>query len=68
MNTNSSLEHSQQFKTMEKGYFEGGVFLNSLLISGTTGIGIGLFYRYGPYAEVNALKNLVPKISVSINL
>jgi hypothetical protein len=68
MNTSSIIQHSQQFKTMEKGYFEGGLIINNVLVSGVSGIGIGLFYRYGPYAELNELKNFVPKITVSFNL
>jgi len=68
MRSNSIIQHSQQFRTMEKGYFEGGLIINNVLVSGVTGIGIGLFYRYGPYAEVNELKNFVPKITISFNL
>ena len=68
MNTSSFLQHSQQFRTMEKGYFEGGLIINNVLVSGVSGIGIGLFYRYGPYAEVNELKNFVPKITATFNL
>lgn len=68
MNTSSFLQHSQQFRTMEKGYFEGGLIINNVLVAGVSGIGIGLFYRYGPYAEVNELKNFVPKITATFNL
>lgn len=68
MRSNSIIQHSQQFRTMEKGYFEGGLIINNVLVSGVTGIGIGLFYRYGPYAEVNEFKNFVPKITISFNL
>ena len=38
------------FKTLEKGYFESGLLFDNVLVSGTSGIGFGVFYRYGPYA------------------
>lgn len=63
--TNKYL-HYQDFRSMDKGFFEGGVILNSLFTSGFTGIGIACFYRYGYYADWK--KNIVPKIAVSFNL
>ena len=68
MNSTTISAHNQQFNTMEKGYYECGLFINNVLISGVSGIGIGLFYRYGPYAETNELNNFVPKITVAFNL
>ena len=47
-NTTSYLGHDS--KTMEKGFFESGLLFDNILISGTSGIGLGVFYRYGPYA------------------
>jgi len=68
MSASSMAQHSMAFKSMEKGYYEGGVILNNVLISGFSGIGIGLFYRYGPYSNPEALENFVPKITVNFNL
>jgi hypothetical protein len=65
--TNKFL-HYQDFRSMDKGFFEGGVILNSLFTSGFTGIGIACFYRYGYYADADWKKNIVPKIAVSFNL
>ena len=60
------------FKTMEKGYFESGLFLKNLLvinISGlNTGLGIGLFGRYGPYEHQRLSQNLTLKLAANFLL
>lgn len=61
-------QHSVSFKSMDKGFFEGGVILNNVLVSGFTGIGIAAFYRYGEYSDSDWKKNIMPKIAVSFNL
>lgn len=68
MSATSIAQHSMAFKSMDKGYFEGGLILNNVLISGFSGVGIGLFYRYGPYSNTEVLENFVPKITVNFNL
>ena len=47
-NTDAYL--GQTAETMEKGFFESGLLFDNILISNTTGVGMGVFYRYGPYA------------------
>ena len=49
------------FKTMEKGYFESGFVVNGLLATPFTKIGVGVFYRYGPYALDGVWKNFAFK-------
>jgi len=49
------LHQGIDFKTLEKGFFEGGLIVNNLvrfnyLNMGYLGLGIGVFYRYGPNA------------------
>lgn len=61
-------EHSQTFGSMDNGLFESGIILNGLLTQSFMGIGVGVFYRYGYYSNVNELKNIVPKISLKIGL
>lgn len=68
MGTTTLSQHSVTFKTMEKGFFEGGLVLNNLFVSGFSGVGIGLFYRYGPYSNPEVLENFVPKITATFNL
>lgn len=57
--------HSLLFESMDKGYFEGGLILNGLLVSNFSGIGIGVFYNYGEYAATNWRENIYAKISVA---
>lgn len=54
-------------KVPDKGYFESGIRLNHLYRSNITGLGIGLFYRYGPYAMENAQDNVYVRMSVGIS-
>lgn len=56
------------FKVPEKGYYESGLIIENLLKSGFTGLGIGVFHRYGPYANPEMKDNFVYKLSLSYNL
>lgn len=60
------------FKTMEKGYIESGLFLSNLLIVKLNGLklgaGIGLMYRYGPYASLKGSENTVFKFALSFRV
>jgi hypothetical protein len=49
---------------MDKGLHEAGIFLNGLLTSGNSSIGLGSFYRFGYYSNEDWKKNIVPKIVV----
>jgi hypothetical protein len=58
------------FKTMEKGFYESGLQVDNILKVNYAniaylGIGVGAFYRYGPYAFNNASDNLALKLSFS---
>lgn len=61
-------QHSLTFKSMDQGFFEGGLILNNLYISNYSGLGVGLFYRYGVYSSTDWKDNIMPKISLSITL
>ncbi len=57
------LPHSEyhqgvEFKTMEKGFFESGLLLDNILVLNTSGLGVGVFYRYGPYSLPEVKDNL----------
>ncbi|OKL40986.1 hypothetical protein A3841_14215 [Pontibacter flavimaris] len=54
------------FRSMRKGYFESGLLLNSIISSPFSGVGVGAFYRYGPYALENSRDNLRIKLTVSL--
>ncbi len=60
--------HSITFKTMDKGFFEGGLIINNLITSNASGIGIGVFYRYGAYANSDWKQNIVPKLTLSVKM
>ncbi|MGZ3862669.1 MAG: DUF5686 family protein [Bacteroidia bacterium] len=53
---------------MEKGYFESGLRLLHLYKSGFSTLGIGAFYRYGPYAKPDPADNLAIKLVLSLKL
>lgn len=56
------------FQTMEKGYYEGGIILDKLLVSSFMSIGAGIFTNYGHYALPQFEKNYTVKFSVSFGL
>ncbi len=55
-------------KTAEKGYFESGVIINNIITSGISGLGMGVFYRYGAYNSGNILNNMAFKLSATLAL
>lgn len=57
-------QHNMKFWTMDKGVFEGGLILSGILNINFLKLGIGAFYRYGYHSDTDAIKNLVPKISL----
>ena len=60
--------HNFGFRTMEKGYYEGGVIFDNLLKTNFLSIGAGLFSSYGHYAIPKFEDNLVVKFSVRLSL
>ena len=60
--------HNISLRSMDKGYFEGGLIINGILTSGVTAIGVGGFYHYGHYANADWKQNIVPKIAIAFNL
>ncbi len=51
----------KNFKTMEKGYFESGIVIDGLLANPFSKVGLGVFYRYGPYSLPNVWDNFAWK-------
>ncbi len=60
----ASRHEGLDFKTMEQGYFESGLEMNSIIY----GLGFGAFYRYGPYAKLNEIDNIAIKLSYKLQL
>ena len=57
--------HKSDFCTMEKGYYETGFLLNNLIESGLA-LGLGVFYRMGPYAFPTVRNNFAYKFIVTL--
>jgi hypothetical protein len=55
-------------KSMEKGYFESGILINNLIDQWILGVGLGAFYRYGPYALTKTIDNFAFKFTVTFNI
>ena len=53
------------FSVPHKGFYESGLIIDNLLISGFTGLGLGVFYRYGEYAYESVGDNFFFKLSVA---
>lgn len=53
------------YKTMDKGYYESGMEINNLLKVSFLHIGIGGYYRFGPYALSTPTDNLAIKLTVT---
>lgn len=58
----------KNFKTMERGYFESGFVVNGILATPLTKMGIGVFYRYGPYSRPNVWENFAWKWCATFSL
>lgn len=59
--------HSLEFRTAQKGYVESGIQIDNLYNSGLSGIGVGVYYRYGYYALPIAMDNWAFKITSSLS-
>jgi len=64
---NPGTQFGITYKTMDKGYYESGLELNNLLKSGFVHIGVGGYYRYGPYAFSLPIDNFVVKLTITIS-
>src|SRR5690606_24937328 len=57
-----------QTSAMHKGFYESGLMLNNVISSAFSGIGVGFFYRYGPYALPERSDNLKIKLTATFTL
>ncbi|MBK7285649.1 MAG: hypothetical protein IPI95_00245 [Flavobacteriales bacterium] len=55
-----------EFSAMEKGYFETGLRIDDLYKANFIGLGVGAFYRIGPYAFPEASDNVALKLAVTV--
>jgi hypothetical protein len=66
-NFSNADHHNINFKTAAKGYYESGLQIDKLLRSGFSALGIGVFYRYGPYHLPDMRSNIAIKLTSSLN-
>jgi hypothetical protein len=65
MLANPGSQFGITYKTMDKGYYESGMELNNLIKSSIFRIGIGGYYRYGPYSLSVPKDNLAVKLTIT---
>jgi len=65
---NRSNHKYSKLKTMEKGYFEGGLLIDNLISSSISAIGLGVFYRAGAHSSDNQGRNLFFRLSINYAL
>lgn len=62
---NKGQHSGLSIQSYEKGFYETGLLINSLIKSGFSSIGLGIFYRVGPYAANNVKSDLAVKLSIA---
>jgi len=60
------LHGNISFKTMEKGYFESGILINSLLDLSLYKLGLGATYRYGAYGFDRFMDNISFRLTLTL--
>jgi hypothetical protein len=61
------LQKNISTATYSKGFFETGLLLNNLVRLQPFRYGLGIFYRYGPYAFPETIDNFAFKFTVQFN-
>jgi hypothetical protein len=56
------------FNTLEKGYYESGLLVNNIFRLQILKYGVGVLYRYGPYAFTKTIDNFAFKLTLQFNL
>ncbi|MBN2173193.1 MAG: carboxypeptidase-like regulatory domain-containing protein [Bacteroidales bacterium] len=56
--------YNLDYKTMEQGYYESGILVNNLLNLKIYSLGLGVFYRYGPYGFKYGWDNVAGKFTL----
>jgi hypothetical protein len=53
------------YKTLDKGYYESGFLINNLLNLRIYSLGVGAYYRWGPYSYSRFEDNVALKVSIT---
>jgi hypothetical protein len=65
---NAEPHENITFKTMEKGYYEAGLLINNIFRVQIFKYGVGVMYRYGPYAYTKTIDNFAFKLTLQLNM
>lgn len=68
LSQNTNHQTTVPIQSIEKGYYESGLLINKILNSSFSGIGFGIFYRYGSYSFTNTADNFSYKLTLTIGL
>lgn len=62
-----SNENNYDLKDLSKGYYESGIVIDSIIKTMFNKLGLGIFYRYGPYSFDKVSDNFTLKLSAGFN-
>ena len=68
MLSNGAQHENITVESYGKGYFEGGLLMNNLVRVQLFKYGLGVLYRYGPYAFPKTIDNFALKLTLQFNL
>ena len=68
INYNPKHHSVEPIQSTNKGFYESGVLVNNILKQQFIGIGLGVYYRYGPYTFMKTADNFAYKFTCTINL
>lgn len=63
-----SQGNNYNLKDLSKGYYESGLIIDKIINTSFTKLGLGIFYRYGPYSFDKVFDNFSFKLSIGFTL
>ncbi len=60
--------NTENIQDLSNGYYESGIVIDNIINTGINKLGLGAFYRYGPYSYYKTWDNFVFKISIGFCL
>lgn len=63
-----SNENNNDLKDLSKGYYESGLIVDNIIKTAFNKLGLGIFYRYGPYSFDKVFDNFTFKLSLVFSL
>ncbi len=64
LKSDGEIHQNITYKTMNLGYYESGLLVNNMLNLQFLNLGLGVFYRYGPYSMEKTGDNFAYKFSI----